>query len=61
MKLYRREIKAISFGYDDHSSGKVVVDWTPEEKVDLKSIPYEYEIKILERFVEVTMPREEGE
>lgn len=53
MKLYRREIKALSFGYNDHSSGKVVLDWTPEEEVDLKTIPYEYEIKILERFIEV--------
>lgn len=55
MKLYRKEIMVKDWGYDDYSSGRVILDWTREEDFKgIKSLHYRYEYKILERYIEVT-------
>lgn len=52
-KLYKKQIMIKDWDYDDHSQGKIILDWTDEEKWDGKIPTFRYEYAIFERFVEV--------
>ena len=51
--LYYRQIQICSFGYDDFSEGKIILDWTNEDEWDGVIPPYEYEYRISERFIKI--------
>lgn len=54
MKLYRKEIMVKDWGYDDFSSGKVILDWTREEDFKgIESLHYRFTYKIFERYIEI--------
>ena len=49
--LYYKQISIRSFGYDDFSSGKIILDWIDEDDWDGVIPHYEHEYRIYERFI----------
>lgn len=51
MKLYRKYVAVYSFGFFG-GKGTLVQDWIPEEELDMSKIHYEFEYRIVEKYVE---------
>jgi hypothetical protein len=51
--LYYKQIQIRSYGYDDFSEGKIILDWINEDEWDGVVPTYEYEYRIFNRFIKL--------